>query len=65
MAEPADDPSRGLGGAGRAGGVLFLAVILFLAYLVLTALTGLFRIVAFVGLLTAIVLLGVNVAHRR
>lgn len=65
MVEPADNSSRGLGGGGRAGGVLFLVVILFLAYLVLNALAGLFRLVAFIGLVTALVLLGVNVARRR
>lgn len=52
-------------GAGRGGGLLFLAVLLFVVYLVLTGVAGLLRWLAAVALLAAIVVFGVNVLRRR
>lgn len=52
-------------GAGRAGGVLFVAVLLFLAWLALGALAGLVRILVVALLAAAAIALAVNVARRR
>lgn len=52
-------------GAGRGGGLLFLAVLVFVAYLTLTALRGPARVVAAGLLLAAILALGANVLRRR
>jgi hypothetical protein len=52
-------------GAGRSGGLLFRAVLAFVAYLVLAALSGIMKLVATVLLLAAIVVFGANVLRRR
>lgn len=52
-------------GAGRSGGLLFLAVLAFVAYLVLAALSGIMKLVATLLLLGAIVVFGANVLRRR
>jgi len=52
-------------GAGRSGGLLFLAVLAFVVYLVLAALSGIMKLVATVLLLAAIVVFGANVLRRR
>lgn len=55
----------GPGGAGRGGGILFIAVLAFVAYLVATALGGLPRAIVLAVLTVAIVLLTANVLRRR
>lgn len=55
----------GPGGAGRGGGILFIAVLAFVAYLVATALDGLPRAIVLAVLTAAIVLLTANVLRRR
>ena len=52
-------------GAGRGGGLAFLAVVVFLAYLMVTAVAGLLRAVLSLVLLVVIVALAVDVARRR
>lgn len=52
-------------GAGRAGGLLFLAIALFVAYLALGALTGFLRLLLGVGLIVTLAALGLNVVRRR
>ncbi len=51
-------------GAGRSGGLLFLAVVLFVAYLALQAITGVLQIVLGAALLAILALVAVNVARR-
>ncbi len=55
----------GLGGAGRGGGLLFLAVVAFVGYLAISALAGVARVVAGTIVVLAMVLLAVNVLGRR
>jgi hypothetical protein len=52
-------------GAGRGGGLLFLLVALFVAYLALEAVAGVVRIVLGTALLVLLGLLAVNVLRRR
>ena len=52
-------------GAGRGGGLLFLAVGLFVAYLAVTAVAGAARIVLGVARAVALGLLALNVVRRR
>jgi len=52
-------------GAGRAGGFLFVAALLFLAYLAFTALAGALRFVAALLLVFAAGALVVSVLRRR
>jgi hypothetical protein len=59
---PDDSDSRG---AGRGGGLLFVAVLLFCAYLALIALAGIFRVVATLLLALAAAALLANVVRRR
>ena len=56
MPEPRD--------AGRSGGLLFLAVMLFVAYLAITALAGAARLVVGTALLVVVILLALNVFRR-
>ncbi|CAN5893785.1 hypothetical protein BH23ACT8_BH23ACT8_04360 [soil metagenome] len=56
---------RDSGGAGRGGGLLFVAVLLFCAYLALTALAGILRVVAALLLALAAAALLANVLRRR
>lgn len=51
-------------GAGRSGGLLFLAVLLFVAYLAVTAVAGLAKFLLGGALLVVIALLAVNVLRR-
>jgi hypothetical protein len=53
------------GGAGRGGGLLFVAVLVFVAYLALEALAGLLRVLAVGALLVAAVVLLTRVLRRR
>lgn len=53
------------GGAGRGGGLLFLALVLLVAYLVVTAVGGLLRLALAVAVLPVVVLLARDVARRR
>lgn len=52
-------------GAGRGGGLLFVAVIVFVTYLAFSVLGGLLRVAATVALLAAAVVLLRNVLRRR
>jgi hypothetical protein len=52
-------------GAGRGGGLLFLAVGLFVAYLAVTAVDGAARTVLAVIFVVALGLLALNVVRRR
>ena len=52
-------------GAGPAGGLLFMAVVAFLAYLALTTLLGFLRWLLGVGLIIILVVLAVRVVNRR
>lgn len=52
-------------GAGRSGGLLFLAVGLFVLYLVVTAVAGVVKFVITAVLLVVLALLAVNVFRRR
>lgn len=61
--EPRPDPDRR--GAGRGGGLLMVAIVLFMSYLAFTALAGIFRLVATVLLLGAAAALIGNVLRRR
>lgn len=59
-------PESGSGkGAGRGGGLLFLAILGFVAYLVLTVLAGIIKLVATLVLIVGIVLLAANVLRRH
>lgn len=51
-------------GAGRSGGLLFLAVGLFVTYLAFEALTGVLRLVLTGVLAVVLVALALNVARR-
>jgi hypothetical protein len=51
-------------GAGRGGGLLFLAVVLFVAYLALQAITGLLQIVLGAVLLVVLAAFTINVLRR-
>ena len=52
-------------GAGRAGGLLFIAVLLFVGYLLVEAIAGLVQWVLGAALLVVVVLLVVAVLRRR
>ncbi len=52
-------------GAGSAGGLLFLAVMLFLGYLLITAVAGLLKWLIGVALVVVVLVLGVRVLTRR
>ena len=52
-------------GAGRAGGLLFLAVGVFVLYLVFTAIAGVIKFVLSAVILVGLALLAVNVLRRR
>ncbi len=52
-------------GAGRGGGLLFLAVLLFVAYLAYEAIVGALRFVVSAALLALVVALAVRVLRRR
>ena len=52
-------------GAGRSGGLLFLAVGLFVLYLVVVALSGIVKFLIGAALLVVLALLAVNVFRRR
>ena len=52
-------------GAGRSGGLLFLAVGLFVAYLAVSAVAGLLRFLLGAAFLVALGLLALNVLRRR
>jgi hypothetical protein len=65
VAEPAEPEREDTGGAGRGGGLLFVAVLLFVAYLAFEALAGLIRFaLSGVVLVLAIVLI-TRVLRRR
>ncbi len=51
--------------AGRSGGLLFLAVLLFVTYLVVTAVAGLARFLLGGASLIVVVVLALNVLRRR
>ena len=51
-------------GAGRSGGLLFLAVGLFLLYLIITAVAGVLKFVLGVAVVVVLVALAVNVFRR-
>jgi uncharacterized membrane protein YjgN (DUF898 family) len=53
------------GGAGRGGGLLFVAVLVFVAYLALEAIAGLIRFAVTGVLLALAVVLLVRVLRRR
>jgi hypothetical protein len=52
-------------GAGRGGGLLFLAVGLFLAYLVITTVAGVLKFLLGAALVVVLILLAINVLRRR
>ncbi len=52
-------------GAGSAGGLLFLAVVLFLGYLVITVVAGVLKWLIGVALVVVVVALGIRVLTRR
>ena len=52
-------------GAGRSGGLLFLAVGLFVLYLVVTAVAGVLKFLLSAALVVVLVVLAVNVVRRR
>ena len=52
-------------GAGRSGGLLFLAVGLFVLYLVINAVAGVVKLLLAAGVVVILVLLAVNVFRRR
>jgi hypothetical protein len=52
-------------GAGRGGGLLFLVVLLFVAYLAYEAIAGALRFVVSAALLAIVVALGFAVLRRR
>jgi UDP-N-acetylmuramyl pentapeptide phosphotransferase/UDP-N-acetylglucosamine-1-phosphate transferase len=58
------EPGR-LRGAGRGGGLLFLAVILFVAYLAVEAVSGVIRLLLMGALVLVVVGFAVTVARRR
>jgi len=52
-------------GAGRGGGLLFLAVLVFLAYLAAETVAGVARLVLMAGLVVVVVAFGATVLRRR
>ena len=52
-------------GAGRSGGLLFLAVVLFSAYLALRAVAGVLQLALLVGIGIVLAYLAVDVSRRR
>jgi hypothetical protein len=52
-------------GAGSAGGLLFLALLLFLGYLLITAVAGVLQLILGAGFLIVVVVLGLSVLKRR
>lgn len=52
-------------GAGRGGGLLFLAVLLFVAYLAFEAVAGVLRFVVTAAVLAIVVALAFRVLRRR
>ena len=52
-------------GAGRAGGLLFLLVVLFVAYLAIRAVAGLLRLAIGAAILAVLIALAINVFRRR
>ena len=54
----------GGGGAGPAGGLLFLAVMLFVGYLAITAVAGILRLIIGLALLIVLAMLAVRVLRR-
>ena len=52
-------------GAGRSGGLLFLAVGLFVLYLVITAVAGILKFILSTALLVVLAIFAVNVFRRR
>lgn len=52
-------------GAGRGGGLLFLALALFVAYLAVVALSGVLRLVLGAALAVVLALVALNVVSRR
>jgi len=52
-------------GAGRGGGLLFLAVLLFVAYLAFEAIAGALRFVVSAAVLVLVVALALRVLRRR
>jgi hypothetical protein len=53
------------GGAGRGGGLLFVGVLAFVAYLLLTAVPGVLGIIVAVGVFALAVVLLARVLRRR
>jgi hypothetical protein len=60
-----DGESLDTGGAGRGGGLLFVAVLVFVAYLAFEALLGLLRFAVSAVLLALAVMLLLRVLRRR
>jgi len=52
-------------GAGRSGGLLFLAVALFVGYLVVTAVAGVIRLVLTIAIGVVVLALAASVLRRR
>lgn len=52
-------------GAGRGGGLLFLAVVLFVAYLAVTAVAGILKWMLGTAFVVVVVVLAANVLRRR
>ncbi len=52
-------------GAGRGGGLLFLAVVAFVAYLVVVAVTGVLKFILGAVLTAVLVLFALSVLRRR
>lgn len=65
MAEPARQDAEDTGGAGRGGGLMFVAVLFFVAYLALEALAGLTRFALSGVLLVLAVVLLTRALRRR
>lgn len=52
-------------GAGSAGGLLFLAVVLFLGYLLITTIAGILQWLLGAAFIVVVVVLGISVLSRR
>ena len=52
-------------GAGRSGGLLFLAVVLFTAYLLVRAVAGILRLGLLIGIAAVLAYLALDVFRRR
>lgn len=52
-------------GAGRSGGLLFLAVGIFVLYLVITVVAGVLKFILGLGLVVVLAALAINVLRRR